>query len=173
MKQNKVHIVPHTHWDREWRYPIWKSRSLLVDFIDNLLRVLKEQPTYSQYLLDGQSVVIEDYLKVRPERRAEVEQYIKEGRITCGPWYNLPDLYPLDGECLVRNLLRMFAGTGVRGDFERSVRDNGRLHGTGVPGLRHRVVFRGETHHHQHNGQQCHARYDHDSFVHLVHRFIA
>ena len=40
------------------------------------------------------------------ERRAEVEQYIKEGRITCGPWYNLPDLYPLDGECLVRNLLK-------------------------------------------------------------------
>ena len=106
MEQKKVHIVPHTHWDREWRYPIWKSRSLLVDFIDNLLRVLKEQPTYSQYLLDGQSVVIEDYLKVRPERREEIEKYIKEGRITCGPWYNLPDLYPLDGECLIRNLLK-------------------------------------------------------------------
>lgn len=104
--KNKVHIVPHTHWDREWRYPIWKSRSLLVDFIDNLLRVLKEQPTYSQFLLDGQSVIIEDYLQVRPERRAEVEKYISEGRITCGPWYNLPDLYPLDGECLVRNLLK-------------------------------------------------------------------
>ena len=106
MKQNKVHIVPHTHWDREWRYPIWKNRSLLVDFMDNLLAVLKERPTYSQFLLDGQSVVIEDYLEVRPERRAEVEQYIKEGRITCGPWYTLPDLYPLDGECLVRNLLK-------------------------------------------------------------------
>ena len=104
--KNKVHIVPHTHWDREWRYPIWKNRSLLVDFMDNLLHVLKEQPTYSQFLLDGQAVIIEDYLEVRPERRAEVEKYIKEGRITCGPWYTLPDLYPLDGECLVRNLLK-------------------------------------------------------------------
>lgn len=103
---NKVHIVPHTHWDREWRYPIWKNRSLLVDFMDNLLNVLREKPTYSQFLLDGQSVIIEDYLEVRPERRAEVEKYIKEGRITCGPWYTLPDLYPLDGECLVRNLLK-------------------------------------------------------------------
>ncbi len=106
MKQNRVHIVPHTHWDREWRYPIWKNRSLLVDFMDNLLRVLAEKPTYSQFLLDGQAVVIEDYLEVRPERRAEVEKHIKEGRITCGPWYTLPDLYPLDGECLVRNLLK-------------------------------------------------------------------
>ena len=104
--KNKVHIVPHTHWDREWRYPIWKNRSLLVDFMDNLLRVLKEQPNYSQFILDGQSVVIEDYLEVRPERRAEVEKYIADGRITCGPWYTLPDLYPIDGECLVRNLLK-------------------------------------------------------------------
>ena len=104
--KNKVHVVPHTHWDREWRYPIWTNRSLLADFMDNLLRVLKEQPTYSQFLLDGQSVIIEDYLEIRPERRAEVEKYIKEGRITCGPWYTLPDLYPLDGECLVRNLLK-------------------------------------------------------------------
>ncbi|MBO4734094.1 MAG: alpha-mannosidase, partial [Clostridia bacterium] len=106
MKQNRVHIVPHTHWDREWRYPIWKNRSLLIDFMDNLLIVLEEQPNYSQFLLDGQAVVVEDYLEVRPERRAEVEKYIKEGRITCGPWYTLPDLYPLDGECLVRNLLK-------------------------------------------------------------------
>ena len=104
--KNKVHIVPHTHWDREWRYPIWKNRSLLVDFMDNLLRVLKEKPTYSQFLLDGQSVIIEDYLEMRPERRAEVEKYVKEGRLTCGPWYTLPDLYPLDGECLIRNLLK-------------------------------------------------------------------
>ena len=103
---NKVHIVPHTHWDREWRYPIWQNRSLLVDFMDNLLRVLKEQPTYSQFLLDGQSVIIEDYLEIRPERRKEVEKYVSEGRLTCGPWYTLPDLYPIDGECLIRNLLK-------------------------------------------------------------------
>ena len=115
---NKVHIVPHTHWDREWRYPIWKSRSLLVDFIDNLLAILKERPTYSQFLLDGQSVILEDYLQVRPERREEVENYVKEGRITCGPWYNLPDLYPLDGECLVRNLLK---GYRVSSEFGRTM----------------------------------------------------
>lgn len=54
--------------------------------------------------MDGQSVVLEDYLEVRPEKREIIEKYVKEGRITAGPWYTLPDLYPLDGECLVRNL---------------------------------------------------------------------
>ena len=33
-----AHIIPHSHWDREWRYPIWENRSLLVDFMDELLK---------------------------------------------------------------------------------------------------------------------------------------
>lgn len=49
---------------------------------------------------------MEDYLQVRPEKEEKVKQYIKEGRISVGPWYTLPDLYPVDGECLVRNLIK-------------------------------------------------------------------
>ena len=101
-----AHVIPHTHWDREWRYPIWQNRSLLVDFMDELLETLDRIPSYAQFIMDGQSVVFEDYLKIRPEKRELVEKYIKEGRITAGPWYTLPDLYPLDGECLIRNLLK-------------------------------------------------------------------
>jgi len=103
-----AHIIPHSHWDREWRYPIWENRSLLVDFMDELLDTLEKKPMYRQFIMDGQSVVLEDYLEVRPEKRELVEKYVKEGRITAGPWYTLPDLYPLDGECLVRNLLKGF-----------------------------------------------------------------
>ena len=57
-------------------------------------------------MLDGQTVVVEDYLEVRPENREKVERYIREGRIEVGPWYTLPDLYPVCGESLVRNLLK-------------------------------------------------------------------
>ena len=103
-----AHIIPHSHWDREWRYPIWENRSLLVDFMDELLDTLEKKPGYRQFIMDGQSVVLEDYLEVRPEKREIIEKYIKEGRITAGPWYTLPDLYPLDGECLIRNLLKGF-----------------------------------------------------------------
>lgn len=111
----KAHVVPHSHWDREWRYPIWQNRSLLVDFIDELLDTLEKDPGYKQFNMDGQSVVFEDYLQVRPEKRAQLEKFIKEGRITAGPWYTLPDLYPLDGECLVRNLLKGYRVSGKLG----------------------------------------------------------
>lgn len=114
-----AHIIPHSHWDREWRYPIWENRSLLVDFMDELLKTLEEKPSYKQFIMDGQSVVLEDYLEVRPEKRELVEKYVKEGRITAGPWYTLPDLYPLDGECLVRNLLKGFR---VSEDFGKTMK---------------------------------------------------
>lgn len=101
-----AYIVPHTHWDREWRYPIWKSRMMLVEFMDQLLKILDENGDYKQFLMDGQAVIIEDYLAMMPENKEKLYSYIKEGRIAVGPWYTLPDLYPVDGECLVRNLLK-------------------------------------------------------------------
>lgn len=99
-------LVPHTHWDREWRYPLWKNRMLLVGFMDQLLEILETQPSYRNIVLDGQVVPVLDYLEVKPENRARLLKQIRKGRISVGPWYTLPDLYPLDGECLVRNLLR-------------------------------------------------------------------
>jgi mannosylglycerate hydrolase len=92
------YIVPHTHWDREWRYPIWQSRMLLVEFMEELLGILDSDPKYRSFVLDGQSVIIEDYLEVRPGNKDKVAKYIKEGRISIGPWYTLPDLYPIEGK---------------------------------------------------------------------------
>ncbi len=100
------HVIPHTHWDREWRYPVWKNRMLLINFMDELLDIFDNDPDYKFFLMDGQCVTIEDYLEVRPEKKDKISQYASEGRLGIGPWYTLPDLYPIDGECLVRNLLR-------------------------------------------------------------------
>ena len=101
-----AYFVPHTHWDREWRYPIWKTRVLLVEMMDQLLDVLDRQPGYRCFVLDGQCSPVEDYLQVRPENRARICRNVASGRLSIGPWYTLPDLYPIDGECLVRNLLK-------------------------------------------------------------------
>lgn len=100
------YLVPHTHWDREWRYPVWKNRMLLIDFMEALLNILDTDSDYHCFLMDGQCVPIEDYLEVSPEKKEKVCNYIKAGRIAIGPWYTLPDLYPIDGECLARNLLK-------------------------------------------------------------------
>lgn len=99
-------IVTHTHWDREWRYPLWENRYYLVELIDELLETLNQDPDYKNILLDGQSVIIDDYLEVRPDKKDRIENYIRDGKISIGPWYTLPDLYPLRGESLVRNLLK-------------------------------------------------------------------
>jgi len=99
------HIVSHTHWDREWRYPIWKTRLYLVEFVDELVKLLSDG-TYPGFLLDGQVIPILDYIETRPEMKETVCSLIREGKLQVGPWYTLPDQYPIDGECLVRNLLK-------------------------------------------------------------------
>ena len=64
-----VAIVPHTHWDREWYEPFQTFRMRLVKLLDTLLPMLESDPSYSRFLLDGQTMVIDDYLEIRPEAR--------------------------------------------------------------------------------------------------------
>src|SRR5262249_844078 len=93
-------LISHTHWDREWYHPAGRFRQRLVRLIDELL---DDAP--SPFLLDGQAIVLEDYLEVRPERRPELEQRLQAGDLEAGPWYVLADELIPSGEALVRNLL--------------------------------------------------------------------
>jgi len=99
-----AHIVSHTHWDREWRYPMWETRLLLMDFMDELVRVL-EKGQYPSFLLDGQVSPVYDYIEARPEMLERVKALVASGQLLVGPWYTLPDEYPIDGEAMVRNLV--------------------------------------------------------------------
>jgi len=99
-------VVPHTHWDREWRYPLWATRAMLVDLMDQLLDLLEADAEYRCFVLDGQCIPVEDYLEIRPAQRERVGRLVAADRLKIGPWYTLPEPAPLDGECLVRNLLR-------------------------------------------------------------------
>jgi alpha-mannosidase len=98
-----IHIVSHTHWDREWYHPVGRFKQRLVELIDELL----DDPPRSgeSFLLDGQGVVLEDYLAVRPDRASELSSLLREGRLEAGPWYVLADELIPSGEALVRNLL--------------------------------------------------------------------
>ncbi len=102
---NNIYVISLTHWDREWRFPYQKTRMLLVEMMDELLRVLDEDPEYKSFHLDGQTILIEDYLEVRPENADKIRQFINEGRIFIGPWYVLPEENQMSGESLVRNFL--------------------------------------------------------------------
>jgi alpha-mannosidase len=107
-------MVSHTHWDREWYKTFQSFRARLVDTIDRVLALLAEDPGYS-FQLDGQAIVVEDYLAIRPERRSELEAAVAAGRIAIGPWYVQPDSLIPTGETHIRNLLegrRVAAATG-------------------------------------------------------------
>lgn len=99
-----VHIVPHTHWDREWYQPFQTFRMQLVDLVDELLDLLENDPAYAHFMLDGQMAVIDDYLAIRPEQEDRLRRLAGAGRITMGPWYILMDEFLVSGETIVRNL---------------------------------------------------------------------
>lgn len=100
----KYCVISHTHWDREWYEPFEVFRLRLVQLIDHCLATLKKYPDFV-FHLDAQTVVLEDYLELRPSRRAELAGYIREKRLIVGPWYLQNDFYLTSGEATVRNLL--------------------------------------------------------------------
>jgi mannosylglycerate hydrolase len=107
-------VVPHTHWDREWYAPLETMRFHLVQFFDELLDALEADPELPVFLLDGQSVIIEDFLEVRRDQRDRVARLVAAGRLRPGPNYVQPDEFHVSGEALVRNLL---IGCQVAGEF--------------------------------------------------------
>jgi alpha-mannosidase len=97
-------IVSHTHWDREWYRTFQAFRARLVDTVDTVLDLMDRDPGWS-FVLDGQTIVMEDYLAVRPEQADRLTAACRAGRLAIGPWYVQPDSLLPAGETHVRNLL--------------------------------------------------------------------
>jgi len=115
-KKYILHVVSHTHWDREWYLTFQQFRLKLIGLMDKLLDVMDKNQAYRYYLLDGQTVVLKDYLEIRPENRKKIAKYVKDGRIQVGPWFVLPDEFLVSGESLIRNLL---LGHSIANEFGR------------------------------------------------------
>ena len=99
-----IHIISHSHWDREWYQSFETHRMKLIELVDNILDKAENDPEFGGFFLDGQVIAIDDYLEIRPEKRAQVEKCIREGKIQTGPWYILQDEFLTSGEACVRNL---------------------------------------------------------------------
>lgn len=93
-------VVSHTHWDREWYHPAARFRVRLLALVDAVLG----QSGAAPFLLDGQAIVLEDYLDWCPERAHDVREALQGGRIEAGPWYVLADNLIVSGEAIIRNL---------------------------------------------------------------------
>ncbi len=100
-----IHIVSHTHWDREW-YRTFNYFNVKLSYLfDNLFKILDENQDYKHFMLDGQMVMIEDYLLMYPSQKEKLKKYVEEDRIIIGPWYTQPDEFAPNAESLIRNLL--------------------------------------------------------------------
>lgn len=100
----KAILVSHTHWDRAWYLTFGQFRFRLVHMIDRILDLLESDSSFTCFVLDGQVVLIQDYLEIRPEQTSRLTSLIQRGRIVIGPWYVLPDLFLECGEAIIRNL---------------------------------------------------------------------
>jgi len=104
-EEYKLHLVSHTHWDREWYQTFQQFRLRLVHLVDHVLNLIETDPHFEFFMLDGQTIVLDDYLEVRPEKKAELIKHIQSGKILVGPWYILPDEFLVSPEATIRNLL--------------------------------------------------------------------
>ncbi|WP_041606152.1 alpha-mannosidase [Halothermothrix orenii] len=106
-----AHIISHTHWDREWFLNSKYTNEWLVPFFDSLFDMLEKEEDY-RFILDGQTLMVEDYLaelekqgKNSSKYKEKLKKYVKKGQIIIGPYYLQPDWQLLSEESLVRNLL--------------------------------------------------------------------
>ncbi|MGH2464735.1 MAG: alpha-mannosidase, partial [Candidatus Limnocylindrales bacterium] len=98
-----VHLVPHTHWDREWYLPFQAFRMRLVELVDGLLEEMTADGRV-RFTLDGQTATVDDFLEIRPDQADRLAGLVADGRLAVGPWRILMDEFLVSGETLVRNL---------------------------------------------------------------------
>lgn len=101
----KAHVICHTHWDREWYLTREQFRTKLIRLIDGLLDMVDNNPQYVSFMLDGQTIAIEDYLEIKPYNKERLYAALRTGKIISGPWYILPDELLISGESHIRNYI--------------------------------------------------------------------
>ena len=113
----KIFYAISTHWDREWYKPFQGFRYDLAKVTDRVIDAL-ESGKIKTFTFDGQTVVLEDYLEIRPQKREALKKLIKSGRLKVGPWYVMPDELLVSGESIIRNFL---TGSRVAEQFDSKI----------------------------------------------------
>ncbi len=99
----KVHVVPHTHWDREWYFTTSRSKVYLMKDFADVLNTLEKDRQF-KFMLDAQASLLDDYLKWKPEDEERIRKLVKEKRLIIGPWYTQTDQMVISAESIVRNM---------------------------------------------------------------------
>jgi mannosylglycerate hydrolase len=104
--RTRIHVVTNTHWDREHRHGFQETNLMLADVMERVAGLLESTAGFEHFILDGQSVPIDDCLEIRPDLRERLAALVKAGTLHAGPWYTLVDAGSVTPECIIRNLLK-------------------------------------------------------------------
>ncbi|AVP48996.1 glycosyl hydrolase-related protein [Williamsoniiplasma luminosum] len=105
MKKNKLYIVPHSHWDKEWYFTKQESDVFLKHNLEMLIKIFYNNPSFKNFTYDGQWSIVEDYLQYKDARFKKMQKLVQNKKLFIGPWYTQPDLFNSTSEAIVRNLL--------------------------------------------------------------------
>ena len=100
----KVHVIPHSHWDREWYFTTSRSKVYLMNNLKDILDTLEKDPKFKYYMLDAQGSLLDDYLKWVPKDSERIRKLVKAHRLIIGPWYTQTDQMLISAESIVRNM---------------------------------------------------------------------
>ena len=98
----KVHIVNHTHWDREWYFTSMDALSLSDGLFTDVIDELQSHPKAS-FVLDGQISILDDYLELHPEKERDVKELVSKKQLFIGLWYTQTDCAMVSEEAILRN----------------------------------------------------------------------
>jgi len=99
-----IHVVAHTHWDREWYFTTSRSKIYLQKDLEDVMDTLESAPDFTSFMLDGQSCLVDDYLAWRPGDTERLSSLVSAGRLVIGPWYTQTDQMVVSAESIVRNM---------------------------------------------------------------------
>jgi mannosylglycerate hydrolase len=102
--KRKIHIVPHSHWDREWYFTTSRSKVYLMKDLKDVLDTLESNDDFKYFMVDAQGSLLDDYLKWMPQDKARITKLVTDGKLVIGPWYTQSDQLVISGESIVRNL---------------------------------------------------------------------
>lgn len=102
--KNKVHVVPHSHWDREWYFTTSRSKIYLMKDFKDVLDTLESNEEFKYFMIDAQASLLDDYLKWMPNDEERIKSLVTKGKLVIGPWYTQTDQLVISGESIVRNL---------------------------------------------------------------------
>ena len=102
--KRKVHVVPHSHWDREWYFTTSRSKVYLMKDLKDVLNTLESNPDFKYFMVDAQGSLLDDYIKWMPQDKDRITKLVKEKKLVIGPWYTQTDQLVISGESIVRNM---------------------------------------------------------------------